>query len=66
METASTSCTECDAIIPSDRSLCPRCHRPRWYTLKKVSLCVALVVVLATLIRYAVRLGDRIMSLWFG
>jgi uncharacterized OB-fold protein len=66
METVSTSCTECGAVIPSGRSLCPRCHRPRWYTLKKVSLCVLVVVVLAILIRYTVQFGDRAMSFWFG
>jgi hypothetical protein len=66
METGSTSCTECGALIPSDRSLCPRCHRPRWYTLKKVSVCMVVVVVLAILIRCAVQFGDRIMTMWPG
>jgi len=66
METASTSCTECGAVIPTDRGLCPRCHRPRWYTLKKVSVCLLVVVILAVLIRYVVRSGDRTLSLWFG
>jgi uncharacterized paraquat-inducible protein A len=66
MQTGSTSCTECGAVIPGDRSSCPRCHLPRWYTLKKVSLCVVVVVVLAILVRYAVQFGERTLSLWFG
>jgi hypothetical protein len=66
METRLARCTECGADIPGDRGLCPRCHHPRWYTLKKVSLCTAVVFALALLIRYAVRFGDRALSFWFG
>ena len=66
METVATSCTECGASRPPDQGLCPRCHRPRWYTLKKISACLLIVVILAALIKYAVVYGDRTLSLWFG
>jgi uncharacterized OB-fold protein len=66
MNAAATSCTECGAVMKPDQVLCPRCHRPRWHTLKKVSACLLIVAVFAILIRYAVMYGDRTLNLWFG
>jgi predicted nucleic acid-binding Zn ribbon protein len=66
METAATNCTECGAAMKSDQVLCSRCHRPRWYTLKKVSACLLTIALIAILIRYLVMFGDRTLSLWFG
>ena len=65
METALASCTECGAVSEGDQ-LCPRCHRPRWYTLRKISLCLLVISVLAILIKAIATYGDRTMSLWFG
>ena len=66
METVSTSCTECGTVMPPDQGLCPKCHHPRWYTLKKVSICLLIVVTLAVVIRYVVMSGTRALSMWFG
>jgi uncharacterized OB-fold protein len=66
METALTSCTECGATLGANRELCPRCHRPRWYTLKKISVCLLIIAILVALIKYAVVYGDRTLSQWFG
>ena len=66
METVATSCTECGAAMKPAQVLCPRCHRPRWHTLKKVSACLLVVALLAILIRIIVIYGDRTLSLWFG
>jgi uncharacterized paraquat-inducible protein A len=66
METALTSCTECGAKIRGDDGLCPRCHHPRWYTLKKISAFLLIVAILAALIKCVVMYGDRTLNLWFG
>jgi uncharacterized OB-fold protein len=66
METALTSCTECGANVQGDQGLCPRCHRPRWYTLKKISAVLVIIVILMTLIKFLAVYGDRTLSLWFG
>jgi uncharacterized paraquat-inducible protein A len=66
METTLISCTECGANPRGDQVLCPRCHRPRWYTLKKISACLLIIVILMALIKYLAVYGDRMLSLWFG
>jgi hypothetical protein len=66
LETALTSCTECGAEVGGHQDLCPRCHRPRWYTLKKISACVLIIVILMALIKYAAVYGDRTLGQWFG
>jgi len=71
METALARCTECGANIAPKQGLCPRCHRPRWYTLRKLSvllLIVALLVValLAALIKLIVEYGVLTLSQWYA
>ena len=66
MERAAAICTECGASIRRDQPVCPRCHRPRWYTLKKISLCLLIVGALVLLIHYAARYADKTLGLWFG
>jgi hypothetical protein len=66
METALTSCTECGADFPRNQDLCPRCHRPRWYTLKKLSALLLIIGLLVALIKYLVVYGDRTLSQWLG
>jgi uncharacterized OB-fold protein len=66
METTLISCTECGANVQGDQELCPRCHRPRWYTLKKISACLLIIVILVALVKYVVMYGDRTLSQWFG
>ncbi len=66
MGTASTSCTECGAEVQGHQTLCPNCYRPRWYTLKKVSACLLVILILAVLLRYLVGYGDRTLAQWFG
>jgi hypothetical protein len=61
-----STCTECGADLPSDQDTCPRCHRPRWYTLKKISIFVLVIVTLMIFIKYVVVFGDRTLSQWFG
>ena len=61
-----SSCTECGAQVHAGRETCPRCHRPRWYTLKKISLFLLVIVVLMGFIKYIVTVGDRTLSQWFG
>jgi hypothetical protein len=61
-----TNCTECGAGVQGHEELCPRCHRPRWYTLKKVSACFLIIVVLMVLIKSVALYGDRALSLWTG
>jgi CHASE2 domain-containing sensor protein len=38
--------------VQGDQELCPRCHRPRWYTLKRISACLLIIVILMVLIKY--------------
>jgi uncharacterized paraquat-inducible protein A len=66
METALTSCTECGANIDRNQLLCPRCHRPRWYTLKKLSVLLLIVGLLAALIKLIVEYGVLTLSQWYG
>jgi hypothetical protein len=54
------------ANIPPNQELCPRCHRPRWYTLKKLAVLLLIIGLLMALIKYSVEYGDRTLSLWFG
>jgi hypothetical protein len=65
METALASCTECGANLPPNRGLCPRCHRPRWYTLKKLSVLLLIVALLVTLLKFIAVYGDRTLSQWY-
>jgi len=60
------SCTECGAYIEGDRDTCPRCHRPKWYTLKKISICLLVIATLMLFIKYVAVFGDRTLSQWFG
>ncbi len=61
-----SSCTECGAHFPKGRSTCSTCHRPRWYTLKKISICMVIIIILALVTKYIVMTGDRTLSQWFG
>jgi uncharacterized paraquat-inducible protein A len=66
METALASCTECGANIAPNQGLCPRCHRPRWYTLKKLSVLLLIVGLLAALIKLIVEYGVLTLGQWYG
>ncbi len=66
MEIGLSSCTECGAHVKDDQSTCPKCHRPRWYTLKKISICLLILASLAMCIKIMVTYGDRTLSQWFG
>jgi hypothetical protein len=66
MEAALASCTECGSNLLENSDICPRCHRPRWYTLKKLSVLLLIIGLLAALIKCAAVYGDRALSQWFG
>jgi len=66
MAEALTRCTECGAAVRNDASTCPRCRYPRWYTLKKVAICLLVVGLLIGLTKYLMMFGDRTLALWFG
>jgi hypothetical protein len=36
-------CTECGTRVFSTEGVCPRCRHPRWYTLRKVAICFAIL-----------------------
>jgi uncharacterized paraquat-inducible protein A len=61
-----TSCTECGAELRQNQETCPRCHHPRWYTLKKTSILLLIIVLLVALTKYLVVFVDRTLSQWFG
>jgi hypothetical protein len=65
MAEALTRCTECGAAV-GDAATCPRCRHPRWYTLKKVALCLLVVGILIGLTKYLMTFGERTLALWFG
>jgi hypothetical protein len=56
-------CTECGARVISTEGACPRCRHPRWYTLRKVAICFAIVAALLLLIRY---LATTFAGIWPG
>ncbi len=66
METALARCTECGANIAPKQGLCPRCHRPRWYTLRKLSVLLLIVALLAALIKLIVQYGVLTLSQWYA
>jgi uncharacterized paraquat-inducible protein A len=61
-----TRCTECGAELRKNQETCPRCHHPRWYTLKKTSILLLIIVLLVVLIKYVVVFGDRTLNQWLG
>jgi uncharacterized paraquat-inducible protein A len=66
VETVLTSCTECGAELKRNQQTCSRCHRPRWYTLKKLSILLFIIVLIMGFIKYVVVFGDHTLSQWFG
>ena len=66
METALARCTECGANTAPKQGLCPRCHRPRWYTLRKLSVLLLIVALLAALIKLIVQYGVLTLSQWYA
>ena len=61
-----TTCTECGAEVPSGNAVCPRCMHPKWYTLKKMSICLVALLALVLLIKLMVITGERSLGQWFG
>ncbi len=61
-----TTCTECGAIVPADDAVCPRCRRPKWYTLRKMAICLVALAVLIIAIKVMVLTADRTLHEWFG
>lgn len=59
------TCTECGAAV-GNASICSRCRYPRWYTLKKVAICLLVVGVLIGFTKYLMMFGDRTLTQWFG
>ena len=66
METALATCTECGAKILPNQELCPRCHHPRWYTLKKLAVLLLIIGLLMVFIKFSVEYGSSTLNLWFG
>jgi uncharacterized OB-fold protein len=56
-------CTECGTRVVSTEGVCPRCRHPRWYTLRKVAICLAIVAALLVVIRY---LATTFAGTWPG
>jgi hypothetical protein len=56
-------CTECGTLVVSTEEVCPRCRHPRWYTLRKVAICFAIVAALLFVIRY---LATEFAGRWPG
>lgn len=59
------TCTECGAPV-NNAAVCPRCRHPKWYTLKKVTICFVIVLGLIAITKYFVSVGDRTLAQWFG
>jgi hypothetical protein len=59
------TCTECGAPV-GNAAVCPRCRYPKWYTLKKVAICLFVVAALIAITKYFVSIGDRTLGQWFG
>jgi hypothetical protein len=52
--------------VAGHQAVCPRCRHPRWYTAKKVAICLLGVLVLIAITKYFVSMGDRTLAQWFG
>lgn len=61
-----TTCTECGATVPPGDAVCPRCRRPKWYTLRKVGICLVVMAILIVVIKLMVIAGEHTLNQWFG